>query len=423
MAPAPGCSRTATRNNARGELTLRVALLSMLETADGGSIPCAFLRVGGQTVARQQLELALNLGCERVVCLAGAMSPQLAEIQHVAEAAGARFHTISGPRALVGLVTAGDEVVATADGLWPPIKIASDLLEAGQAVLVQPIETGLARGFERIDINHASGGLLRIPGRLVERIAELPSDCDTFSAIQRIALQAGTSQRLLPGTFPNGEDWLLVRSEDDAHRLEPRWIRQQTAGHDPFSPSRGIALIAVRRIGPALLHAGSGAGALLVAAAALVLLGLGAGWFGLAPLGFGFCALGWVLREATVVMSRIQGDVSPVWRRQFGNRAEFAVLVDAVFVALLGWAFPEEAGHAMLRGFLIPFVLVAMLRIIAATTSARWTSWLGDRAIVAVGLALLAGLAKSATALDIVVALVALAGMMIAGGLFRLTRS
>lgn len=167
----------------------------MLET---GTAPRGALRVGGVSVALEQLVLVLSMGCERIFCLANRMTPEIAALQHEAERAGARFQLIPGPHGLLGQVTAMDEVIALADGLFASVSDAVALLEPGAAVLVQPAETGVEAGFERIDPTQASGGALRIPGRLVERLADLPHDCDAFSALLRIALQAGVAQRPLP---------------------------------------------------------------------------------------------------------------------------------------------------------------------------------------------------------------------------------
>ena len=141
----------------------------------------AHLRVGGVSLARHQLGVVLALGCQRIICIATSLDPELVALQHVAEDGGASFHCISAPMALLGLVSAGDELIALGEGLlaWPDLAIGQ--LDTASVVLVQPIEVGLAAGFERLDINHAAAGAMRIPGRLVERLAELPADCDIFS--------------------------------------------------------------------------------------------------------------------------------------------------------------------------------------------------------------------------------------------------
>ena len=394
----------------------------MLEhAADGGHVPRAFLRVGGLSVARQQLALSLNLGCERIVCVAPALTPELVALQHIAEGAGAQFHVVRGARALAGLVTASDELIALADGLFASGAEAADLLSEGQGVLVQPIEQGLVAGFERIDINHAAAGAMRIPGRLVERIADLPADCDTFSSLQRAALQASIRQRPIPATGQDGLFWTLVRSEAEAHGIEPQWIRQRTRDTQPLGPARGAALLAVRSFGPALLHAGSGSQALAVAAGAAALLALGAGWFGFAALGLAFCAFGWLLRECAALVGRIEHDlVKP--RFGLGGLALYGWVIDAVIVALLGWSAVPIAGLPTIHHFFPAFMLVALLRIVAGLPTGRWRGWLTDRSLLALIMlgAVAGGIAGEAAHIGAIIA--ALAGMALVSGVTRLTR-
>ena len=394
----------------------------MLEhAADDGHLPRAFLRIGGLSVARQQLALVLTLECERVICIAPALTPELVALQHIAEAAGAQFNVVRGARALAGLVTASDELIALADGLFASGAEAADLLSEGQGVLVQPIEQGLAAGFERIDINHAAAGAMRIPGRLIERIADLPADCDAFSSLQRVALQASIRQRPIPAPGQDGLFWALVRSETEAHAIEPQWIQQRTRDTRPLGPARGLALLAVRSFGPALLHAGSGALALSLAAAAAALLALGAGWFSFIALGLGFCALGWLLCECAALLVRIESDlVKPKFG--LGSSALYGWVIDAIIVALLGWSAVPLAGLPTIHHFFPPFMLVALLRILAGLPIGHWSAWLTDRSLLALVMlgAAAGGIAAEAAQIGAIAA--ALAGMGLVSGLTRLTR-
>lgn len=394
----------------------------MLEPASPGSaIPRAALRVGGLSVGRQQLGLALALECERVVCLAHGVTPAIIELQHAAEAAGAQFHVIANSRALVGLVTAGDELIALGDGLFASAQSALNLLGQGQAVLVQPIEQGLAAGFERIDLNHASAAALRIPGRLVEPLGELPPDCDALSALQRIALQAGVKQRPIPPLADGKLFWTLLRSEDEAHALEPLWIRQRTSEDGPLGPARLLARFAVRVLGPALLHSGSGARMIAAAAAVSALIALVAGWFDLVVLGLVICALGWVLREAAVLLSRVEAEHAPVLRG-LDSRAAYGWLLDGVLILLTGWGLQFPAVHPGWDRFFPALMLVGLLRLLPRALGERWRSWAEDRALLAMGLAaaLLSGFGW--LAVHVAAIAVLLAGIVVPRGEKRITR-
>lgn len=394
----------------------------MLEpSAAGSSAARAFLRVGGLTVARQQAALALQLECERIICIAPGLSSELTELQQQIEAGGAQFQTIRHARALVGLVSAVDEVVVLADGLFASTTAALGLLEEGQAVLVQPIEQGLAAGFERIDLNHAFGGAMRLPGRLVERLSELPADCDATSALLRIALQAGVRQKPIPQPDQTRLFWTLVRSEEEAHALEPLWIRQRTRGEGLLSFSGGLALLAVRSFGPALLHAGSGAGFLVSAAAVLTLLALGAGWFGFAALGLAFVALGWITREAAAMIARIESELD-IPRKGFDAKALYGGVLDVIIVLLAAWGSTVEPMQGLAERLFPAFMLVTLLRIVPRLLPERWSGWLHDRGFLALLLAgaILAGLGREAT--YVAASLIALGGILLPFGQSRLTR-
>lgn len=402
--------------------TLRVAILTMLDPiAESGTTLRAFLRIGGLSVARQQVALASQLGCERIVCIAAGPSPELAEIQQQCEAKGAQFHLIRQARALIGLVSAVDEVLVFADGLFASTASAIALLEEGQAVSVQPIEQGLAGGFERIDLNHAFGGVMRLPGRLVERLAELPVDCDATSALLRIALQAGVRQKPIPQPDQTRLFWTLVRSEQEAHALEPLWIRQRTRGEGAPSLAGGIALLAVRGFGPALLHAGSGARVLLAAAVVLALLAFGAGWLGVAVLGLGFAAVGWIVLEAAGMIARIESEQDgPV--RRIDARALYGWALDVLIVLLATRGSGLANGPGFAEAVFPAFMLLALLRILPRLLPDGWAGWFNDRTLVALLLAAAAVAGVAREAILAVATLLALSGIILPLGQSRLTR-
>lgn len=394
----------------------------MLEPAGtaGGALR-AFLRIGGLTVARQQLALALELKCERIICIAPRLTAELVELQHLAEAVKAQFHVVANARALVGLVTTVDEVFALGDGLFVSIPEAASLLEEGQAILVQPVEQGLAAGFERIDLNHAGAAAMRLPGRLIERLAELPADCDAASSLQRIALQAGVRQRGIPAPGVDGLFWTLVRSENEAHALEPQWVRQRTRDEGALSPSRGLALLAVRSFGPAMLHAGSGTMALVVAAAVFAVLGLGAGWFNLLPLGLSLIAIGWLLRESAVLLSRIETEAHHL-RKGLDSKELYGWLCDGLIIVLAAWGSHMHSGQHFADRLFPPFMLITLLRILPRLFAPRWAGWFGDRALLALGLAGAIAFGAGSAAVHVAAVLAGLAGIVASLGPSRLTR-
>lgn len=331
------------------------------------------------------------MGCERIVCIARGFDAELASLQHAAEGAGAQFNVISGARQLSPLVTSADEVLVVADGLMAAPQRAIDLLASHHGVLVQPIEVGLVAGFERIDINHAAAGLMLIPGRLLERLNELPADCDVASALTRIALQSGVPQRLLPDDARQGGGWKLVRNEAEAHELEAGWLATQLAAETAKSPGTWIARFGVRTFGPALLHAGSGSDAVSLAGGAAFLLALVAGWFGLIGLGMCLAGLGWLIGQCAGQIARIERAALLREPPLLTREGMAAVLADVVIVVLVLWAYPASFGMDRQDVAFPPVVLLGLLRILPRTLALRQAAWLEDRLLLTLLLAFSAG--------------------------------
>lgn len=368
----------------------------MLEPVGAGETTArAHLRVGGGSVARHQLGIALALGCERVVCISAQADADMIALQHTAENGGARFHVIRGARGLMGLITATDDVLAFAEGLLVSRSDIEPLLEQGNGVFVQPVEAGLAAGFERVDGAHAAAGMIRIPGRLVERLAELPEDCDALSALQRIALQAGVAQRPLPDGLHTSGRWLMIRDEAEAHAAERDWIRLHTGPSQSDTASAVLARQAVRAFGAALLHANSGSTALVLGAVATGLMALGAGWFAYPALGFFLAALAWALRRTASVLSRVEEDTLHKARPLVSRESWFEWGVDGLIATIAAWSAssaidPVSGVEGLPIGasaWFAPLMLVAMIRLAPRIVRRRGADWLGDRMLLALVLA------------------------------------
>ena len=124
---------------------MRVALLSLMDAAQGEPQGLrGLLPIGGRSILRHQLGLALALGCSRVVVLAETLTNDLVALQHAAEAGGARFHVIASTRALAPLVAAEDVLLVLGEGLLAMPVDALRPLGDGPVVLTLPVETGPA---------------------------------------------------------------------------------------------------------------------------------------------------------------------------------------------------------------------------------------------------------------------------------------
>lgn len=404
--------------------TIEVAGAGAPQAAElvAGAGPRAFLQVGGATVAQHQLALCVALDCQRVICLARGLSPDLVNLQHAAEAAGMQFHVVIGARQTSGLVTASDELVVLADGLLAAPAGAIPLLEAGHGMTVLPVETGVPLGFERMDINHASAGAMRIPGRLAERLSELPPDCDVASALTRIALQAGVTQRPVPLEAREGVSWRIVRDEAEAHAIETGWIDLHMQQSRATTLGTALARLGVRAFGPALLHAGSGETMLSIGAAVFLAMALGAGWLGAVVTALVLAAVCWIIRQAADLLARIERDSLSRPPSRVPREVLFGWLFDAVLVVIVVWSVaPAPAGE---RWSLVlpPLVLLSLLRILPQILARSWSAWLEDRSLLCVLLASCAAAQVLMPAVSVLAGALALVGAVFAGWSRRLTR-
>ena len=396
----------------------------MIEPAGTGqSAPRAFLHVGGATLARHQLGIALALECQRIVCIAREVSPPLIALQQEAEKAGVRLHVIPGPRALAGLVTANDELFVFTEGLLAAPQEAIALLEHGHSVLVQPIETGLAAGFERIDINHAAAGAMRIPGRLAETLGDLPADFDIPSALTRIALQSGIAMQSVPAAAREGARWKLVRDEAEAHAIEDAWIRLHMGEGQMPTPGILLSRLGVLAIGPSLLHAGSGWRLVALGAVALMLLALGAGWLGYSALALVVCAIAWTLRRASGLLERIEHDSLKIGKAPVSSETVLGWLLDMELIAVIVWAAPLPPWDTLLAHVFPPFILIALARLLPRVLLREWVAWLEDRALLALILALAAFLGVLDEGVQVLAMLLALAALALTAGKPQITRA
>lgn len=388
----------------------------MLTTTDpaagAGLASPALLRVGGGLVVRHQVALALAAGCQRIICLCRAFVPEFAQLQRDAEQAGASFHVVSGPPGLSPLVTAADEVLVVAEGLLPTPGDAVPLLSGSQAVLVQPAESGIAAGFERIDLNHAYAGMMLIPGRLVDRLMDMPVDVDPGSALLRLALQAGVAQRSVPDSILAGGHWLLIRTEAEAQAAEERWMARHTAG-GTGAPGDWLARLLVRRFGAALLHesgsipVGRGLGV------AMVLMGVSIGWFGFLVVAFLLAGGGWAVLRAVELLGRLQRDALGQPARWPWVGGIFMAGVDIGLIVLLTLAEPELPGQLLPERAFPAVMLIGLLRLLPRAAPPRAGPWCDDRLALGLVLAVLAAGRTVALGVPALCALLVVVGLLL----------
>lgn len=361
---------------------MRIALLSTVDrNAHPGSARPAFANFAGAMVVERQLDLARELGCERVICLVDAVEREVVELQHRAECSEMKFRAIRQPSRLGGMVTADDELFVIVSGLLPDDDAVKSAL-SDMGVLAFPADLAVPLGHERIDLGFAWAGAMLVRGHLVEKLAELPGDVDVPSALMRIALQSGI--RLVPldrKLLAEGQ-WHLDADRQTLKLREKRWIDAQRRRIAFRAPGLAVAERAGARLTRDIV--GQSAEPIPLAASAVCLLAaMTFGILGYASVGIGLTALGALFAHIGGVVERVARRGRP---RSKPNplRRLVDLLIDPLFAILLILAAPEELG--LLRGF-VPLILIGLLRLGERHASEDWRATYSDRILLGLLLA------------------------------------
>lgn len=353
---------------------MRVALLSVLDSqADQRSQPPAFRMMAGARIVERQLDMALAAGCETIACHVSSVGREVIDLQHRAEAAGARFIAIRDAKKLSGMVTASDELLVLSSGVLPEEEAITRYLTK-PAILVFPEDPAVGRGYERIDAHFAWAGAMLVRGQSVEQLAQLPDDVDAPSALLRIALQAGVKTYPLEKRLLDEHAWLKDPTADELSARERSWV----AGHAQLAPFTAPGLAVAERMGTRLAKdaIGSSLPRFLAIGSAVAALGAlafaAAGW--VLP-GFGFATLAMLLFAMEAVVRRIAsaGQVRPPVPLL---AQAMAILLDPLLLMLIALASPEDTGW--LRLF-VPAVLLGLLHLGERLSAVRWRRSYADR--------------------------------------------
>lgn len=367
-----------------------VALLSSQHTISGetsseiGQARSA-VRIGGQSVLSRQVDFALNAGCERIICLAQGLTPELVEIQHHVENAGAVFHAMRTAINLSGLVSMADDVLVMADGLVCDHTISAENIGPHRTILTLPADPAVNLGFERIDQDRAWAGMMVIAGALVEKLSELPDDVDTQSSLLRLALQSGTRCSALPAQTLSNQHWALVISVNTAEAYEHQWLAENTRTAPIYAPVHSVADFAARMT--ARKHPKASVAALSgnVVGMALLASGGAAGYFGYAAIALGLiCIAAFAIRFAeslAFVLNRNAGEV----RGKFASALK--LFLDGMVIYLCIVLAPNFAQIS--TGFAV-IILMGLLWMIQFTGGGSWWQKIQaiaeDRGLLAVAL-------------------------------------
>jgi hypothetical protein len=363
---------------------VRAALISIagqpLEAGSGTA-----LRLAGKTLAWRQMEFALAAGCEQIIALGDGSSAEAIGLRHAAEAAGARFQSIREPQGLLGLVRAADELLVLAPGLLAEAPRALELLENGNTVLTLPAAQGVAAGFERIDLERAWAGALVVPGGLVDRLSELPSDSEPASALLRVALQAQVPEVRLPVELLADGSWAIF-GRDELSSGEKAWLKRHLQPVKPGNFSSWLARQALRPLAGRLLAQRQVSIALFASLILILGTGVGVARFGMGAVGFALVALGALVGQFGIALRQL-GEAPFGAKSRFNPTFLACCATDTALVACGILAIHQDWPHRLFP----PLVLLGVLHAAPPTTWANAAALAGDRAVLAVLFALAAG--------------------------------
>lgn len=400
---------------------MRVAILSAIHSSgeEAGAPARGLLTVAGRSIAALQLDLALRLGCERIVCLAEGLNEGVLPLLHRAEQGGASFHALSSARSLSGLVRAQDELFVFAEGVVPDPLVVGELLGERSGIIALPADTGVEAGFERIDRDHAWAGVARLPGSAVERLIEMPFEVDAVPALLRVGLQTGTRLVPLPSSLLTDRRWALLRSEAQAHAFEAAWLSQRVAPSSFAAPAHASADRIAMALAPRIL---TGRGkAVLPAVGGILALGgaIAAAWWKLPALAFGAAAIGAFLLRLGETVGALLSDGRENGALARIVRALPGQAIDATILVLIGMLAPPGA----LAGWLFAgLALLLALRIARHSPAVLFALTASDRVVLALLLALCAALDQTLIGIQLLV-LAVLTALYFVGTRGEITRA
>ncbi|WP_121117945.1 hypothetical protein [Croceibacterium ferulae] len=367
---------------------MRTAILTIVEALPADN-------TGARPLALQQLSFAAAMGCRQAIVVAEREGDESLALATRARSLGMTVRFVRDAHGLLGAVSAGEELLVLSPELLPEAPEVAGQLQGGTSILTLPADGAIEAGFERIDGERAWAGVAIIPGQLVERLADLPPDCDAAAALLRIALQAGVRERPLDGTVLEQGCWSLAPGGRARRLSGEAWLRRQLHWRGRHDVTGWAAATLIGRwLDPLLYRGGEPGGAfalsLLLLAVALVLPLAGLPAWGLAAL-----ALAVLLQDLAGRLRRMVAGPFAIGGEQRRIARYFTPVVDAVLLVALASAI---GGDWMGRLF-PPLVLLAALHAPGAERRPWHVGWAADRmalaGLLAIGTAL--GLAQVLT--------------------------
>ena len=350
---------------------MRIALISMMNGSAGE------VRLAGHPLAWHQLQAAIALACERIICLAEVPGPDLAALQRDAERRGLAFHAVTHHRALSGLVNAGDTLVAFAPGVLPDRDWLAQAFGARAGVAVLPAEGAIEQGFERIDRERAWAGVLSTRGDAVEALTVLPPDADPIGGLLRVALQRGAGAVNVPDKWLDDGRWALVRSQPKAEQYQAAWYLRHVPAPALDRPASALAHRIAWGLVDRMRNAASSALGFIAGGSLIAVGSAVAGYLGHTVAGVAGLTVAAALMAVGSALAQLARAGSGEKERSWLGEARHALL-DLTLVAIA--ASPSE-----FEGWSVAFaalVLIAVIRLGSEAEAPRPLHPFSDRTLV-----------------------------------------
>lgn len=333
----------------------------------------------GRTVLQHQLELALDLGCERVICFSERPPDELESLRQRCSRAGVPLRLLHRPQELSALVAATDRLLVLACNVLLDEGIVATAAKSSHFVLAVPAYPAVSKGFERIDATRAWAGLMVLPGTAVEELHHLPSDIDPASAMLRVALMRKVPLRELPVRTLSDGSINFPRSAAELQAAEHDRIGRMARPASFAAPMRAVIERLAIRVAPQVLSRSYGKLFLpLAIAAALLLTGLLAcihapGWAIFA------LALAYGVITGLRIIRRVGGSDG---RSALRDRLTegFEVAGDLLLIAVLATA--DELGPGAAENLFAPLILIGLLRLAQRHRSSHHAITASDRVLL-----------------------------------------
>jgi hypothetical protein len=253
---------------------------------------------------------------------------------------------------------------------------------------VLPAEAGWSAGFERLDLAAAWGGAMVVPGRLVAQLDPLPEDAEPIAALLRIARQAGVPERPLAERELAEGRWQIVRNPETARASEPAWLRRRLPSVSPYRPTAWLARALVRRFGSRWLGKRGARAGFPAAAVGFLVGGVACAWYGLPALAFAALVPAALAIEGGEAFGRLGRSIFNRNTERSSLFFALRLIWDAVLVAIGALAIEGSRAHRLFA----PLMVGGLLHVSPAPPDTGWRSLAGDRGVLAVVLAIAAGL-------------------------------